>query len=63
MIIPDESIKDYLEQYHLPLNVQEPWLRRLRMQFVQSISGSYSALLGLPLFELRQALTQLGFFD
>lgn len=31
--------------------------------FVKSIHGSYSTILGLPLFELREALTTLGFFE
>lgn len=32
-------------------------------QFLQSINGSYTAILGLPMFELRQALDELGFWD
>jgi septum formation protein len=31
-------------------------------QFVRTIEGSYSNILGLPLFEVREALTELGFF-
>lgn len=31
-------------------------------QFVQSINGSYTGILGLPLYEVRQALEQLCFF-
>jgi septum formation protein len=31
-------------------------------QFLKMIDGSYTALLGLPLFELRQALENLGFY-
>jgi septum formation protein len=31
-------------------------------QFFKSINGSYSTIVGLPLFELRAALTQLGFY-
>lgn len=31
--------------------------------FVQNIQGSYSAILGLPMYELRKALEQCGFFD
>lgn len=33
------------------------------MQFLKSINGSYSGVIGLPLFELRQALDELGFFS
>lgn len=32
-------------------------------QFIKTIDGSYSALMGLPLFELREALTALGFYS
>lgn len=32
------------------------------MQFLRSINGSYSGVIGLPLFEVREALDSLGFF-
>lgn len=31
-------------------------------QFLKEIKGSYSSVIGLPLFEMRQALNTLGFF-
>lgn len=31
--------------------------------FLKALNGSYSAVIGLPLFELRQALEKLGFFS
>ncbi|MDZ4154758.1 Maf family protein, partial [Methylicorpusculum sp.] len=31
-------------------------------QFLKKITGSYSTVIGLPLFEVRQALDELGFF-
>jgi len=33
------------------------------MQFVKELHGSYSAVEGLPLYEFRQGLIKLGFFD
>lgn len=30
--------------------------------FLQSVNGSYTAIVGLPLFELREALEEVGFF-
>ena len=33
------------------------------MQFVQSVNGSITTIIGLPLYELRQALETLGFFN
>ncbi len=32
-------------------------------QFLKTVDGSHSAIIGLPLFELREALDELGFFD
>lgn len=32
-------------------------------QFVKEVNGSYSAIIGLPMFEVREALEQIGFFD
>lgn len=31
-------------------------------QFVKSVNGSYTAIVGLPMFELRQALMEIGFY-
>lgn len=31
-------------------------------QFLKSVNGSYTAIIGLPMYELWQALTELGFF-
>lgn len=32
------------------------------LSYLKSVNGSYTAVIGLPLYELRQALKQLGFF-
>lgn len=32
-------------------------------QFLQRVEGSHSCIIGLPLYEVREALEQLGFFD
>ncbi len=32
-------------------------------QFVKEIKGNYSAILGMPMYKLREALYQLGFYD
>jgi len=31
-------------------------------QFLKTVNGSYSTIIGLPLFEIRQALEKLGFY-
>lgn len=33
------------------------------MQFLKEIRGSYSAIVGLPIYEVREVLEQLGFFN
>jgi septum formation protein len=38
-------------------------IEKLGAQFVQSIQGSYTAICGLPMAELRKALTEMGFFN
>ena len=32
-------------------------------QFLKSLDGSYTAVVGLPIYEVRQALDELGFFN
>jgi predicted house-cleaning NTP pyrophosphatase (Maf/HAM1 superfamily) len=32
-------------------------------QFLKRVHGSYSTIIGLPIFEVRQGLEKLGFFD
>lgn len=32
-------------------------------QFLQDLTGSYTAVIGLPMYELRQALAELAFFS
>lgn len=32
-------------------------------QFLKSVHGSYTTIMGLPMFEVRRSLQQLGFFD
>jgi len=33
------------------------------LNFLKTVNGSFTAILGLPLFELRKALTTMGFFN
>ena len=64
--VPDNLIEWYLEngfkdQSYLDVSgaVQ---IEGLGAQFLKNISGSYSAVLGLPLYELRKSLQELGFY-
>ena len=61
-IVPDESIDQYLTL--LPHALQccgAAVAEGFGASFLKSINGSYTATLGLPLFELRAALKQYNF--
>jgi septum formation protein len=61
--IPDEWIDIYLEK-SIALNTAGAIaVEEFGAQFLKIVHGSYSAIIGLPLFELREALAKLGFFD
>lgn len=62
-IIPDEWIEEYLDK-SLGLSCSNAIAVELYgAQFLKEMRGSYSAIVGLPMFELREALTKLGFFE
>lgn len=62
-IIPDEWIDTYLEKIPF-LDVSGGIAVELYgNQFLKTISGSYSTIIGLPLFEVRHALQRLGFYE
>jgi septum formation protein len=61
-IIPDEWIDTYLEKVPF-LDVSGGIaVEKYGNQFLKIVNGSYSTIIGLPLFELRQALEKLGFY-
>lgn len=60
--VPDEWIGYYLE-YTPYLDVSGAIaVETFGNQFLKTVHGSYSTIIGLPLFEVRQALDKLGFF-
>jgi septum formation protein len=63
--IPDHLIEWYLEKGFKKQNYLDVsgavQIEGLGAQFLKTIQGSYSAVLGLPLFELRKALEDLGY--
>lgn len=62
-LIPDEWIETYLDK-SLALSCSNAIAVELYgTQFLKSVNGSYSAIVGLPMFELREALQKLGFFE
>lgn len=60
--IPDAWIETYLDN-SLALQCSNAIaIEEYGMQFLKVVHGSYSTIVGLPLFEVREALEQLGFF-
>jgi len=61
--IPDSWIERYLEAvpYYLTIGGAIT-VDSFGAQFLKEIQGSYSTVLGLPMFEVRLALERLGFF-
>jgi septum formation protein len=60
--IEDAWLSDYLK-YSAALSAAGAMtIEGYGFQFVKSIEGSYSNILGLPLYEVRQALKVLGFY-
>lgn len=60
--IPQEYIKKYL---HDTGAMEAAGAIKIEdgAQFVRSINGSYTAIVGLPMFELWQALHEIGFYS
>ena len=61
--IPEEWLNDYLDNTPSLSVAGGMAIEEYGALFTQSIEGSYSNILGLPLFELREALSKLGFFS
>lgn len=60
--VPDSWIDIYLEKTPF-LDVSGGIaVEKFGNQFLKTVQGSYSTIIGLPLFELREALEKLGFF-
>lgn len=64
MDLPDDWIESYLDHTPDYLNISGAiTIEGYGAQFVKTIDGSYSSVLGLPLAEVREALNELGYFD
>jgi len=60
--VPDEWIDKYLEKSFGLSGSGAIAIEGYGEQFLQKVNGSYSAIVGLPMFELREALLEIGFF-
>jgi septum formation protein len=57
--IPDRLINTYLATTELLKNSTGITIENYGMQFLKEIHGSFSTILGLPMYELREALESL----
>ena len=61
--VPDNSIDHYFE-HSMGLSASNAIaVEGYGDQFLKEVRGSYSTIVGLPMFEVRQALNKLGFFS
>ncbi len=61
--VPDECISVYFERQPLALQAAGALaIEGFGLVFLKEVHGSYSTIMGLPLYELRQALVDLRFF-
>lgn len=61
--VPDAWIDIYLEKSIAMQASGAVAVELFGSQFLKEVDGSYSTIIGLPLFEVREALDQLGFFN
>ena len=60
--VPDDWIERYIENSDSLQVTQAIAIEGYGAQFVRMVHGSYTAIVGLPMYELRTALEELGFF-
>jgi len=61
-VVPDWAVDYYLENSLAMKASGAITIEGFGAQFLKSINGSYSAIMGLPLYEVRKALEKLNFF-
>lgn len=62
-IVPDEMIETYLDNSLGMKGTQAIAVEEYGAQFLKVVHGSYTAIVGLPVFEVREELKKLGFFS
>jgi septum formation protein len=60
--IPDRLINTYLDKIPFLDVAGAIAIEEYGGQFLKTVNGSYSTIIGLPMFEVRKALEELGFF-
>jgi septum formation protein len=62
-VVSDRWLETFLEQPFVYTSAGALFVEGFGAQFVKEVHGSYSAIIGLPMFEVREALEEIGFFD
>lgn len=62
-IVPDAWLERYFDYSDGLQGTQAIAIEEYGLQFLKSIQGSFTTIVGLPLFEVRNALEELGFFN
>ena len=66
-IVPDKDLDSYLNLGFSDISFLDVSgaveIERFGVQYLDSVKGSYSSIVGLPMFELRKALEKLNFFN
>ncbi len=62
-VVPDNWIDRYLENSSSFASSGAIAIEEYGSQFLESVDGSYTTIIGLPLYELRLALEKIGFFN
>ena len=60
--VPDEFIDFYLDNIPFLSVSGAISIERIGGQFLQSVHGSYESIVGLPMFKIRKALFEFGFY-
>ena len=61
--VPDQFLDFYLDQVPFTKVSGGITIEGFGEQFVKEVNGSYSAIVGLPMYKLRDALYNLGFYS
>jgi nucleoside triphosphate pyrophosphatase len=61
--VPDEWIEMYLEKSFGLSASGAIAVEAFGAQFLECVNGSYTAIVGLPMFEVREALQKIDFFE
>ena len=62
-MVPDEWMDAYLKAVNTAACSNAIAVEGYGWQFLKDVRGSYTSIMGLPVFEVREALQEIGFFE